>query len=744
MLFAAKERSDIVTKYDKGREEGAQIDDWEDPAFEVYHATDRYGFIHDQRLPMLPNSSEAKAKATELERTQKWLKMLKNWEKVCPSEKLTRRVYKGIPDSLRGLVWAKLLDLERIKEEQEGIYEEMKERARRLSPDIRQIDLDVNRTYRDHIMFRKRYDVKQQALFHVLAAYSMYNTEVGYCQGMSQIAALLLMYMNEEEAFWGLSALLSNMKYTMHGFFIPGFPKLMRFQQHYDKVLNKYLPKVAKRLEKFDISSTLYTIKWFMQCFLDRVPFHLTLRLWDIYLLEGERILIGMSFNIMKMHRRRLMRMSQEEIMGLFQNNLVKNFGYDDDRVIQSLSECLDDLKSKKLDIPPRNKITANELPTKPFGLFVPPSVEHLIGRRTIETEMDLVSGKKTSIKDWRPSIPADGGPAQLPLELLPPKQPESSRTSIADDEEDGKYDTLTTDGASSRASVAHSSRTSIMDTSDAGSHATTVSQQPSSVDAQELAQTPSPKTVVEVESTTTPDQTSDYDNLNGYYEKELEMSLDDVVIPNNPGVRYNNGVAVIELNGYPVATPQQTSQSTSTSPTRAINEATSSSSNYGNINHSRSLHAFEKNQSTLHSYQSSSVRHKSEQQMLYDSYDEQVRFSVSKPGQSPVYSGGQSPLISTRPAQSPVHSGGQSPIFSTSQPPLFSPGQNKFHNGFYKNNNAGGTRVTTPPYTSPSRTPTARSPTASIGSQSPDGTVNIHVSSSPDGRPVYKSSIYL
>jgi len=26
----------------------------------------------------------------------------------------------------------------------------------------------------------------------------MYNTEIGYCQGMSQIAALLLMYFNEE------------------------------------------------------------------------------------------------------------------------------------------------------------------------------------------------------------------------------------------------------------------------------------------------------------------------------------------------------------------------------------------------------------------------------------------------------------------------------------------------------------------------------------------------------------------
>ena len=47
---------------------------------------------------------------------------------------------------------------------------------------IFQIDLDVNRTYRDHDMFRERYNSRQNALFHVLAAYSVYNTEVGYCQ----------------------------------------------------------------------------------------------------------------------------------------------------------------------------------------------------------------------------------------------------------------------------------------------------------------------------------------------------------------------------------------------------------------------------------------------------------------------------------------------------------------------------------------------------------------------------------
>ena len=48
-------------------------------------------------------------------------------------------------------------------------------------------------------------------------AYSLYNSELGYCQGMSQIAALLLMFMDEEEAFWALAVLMTGELYTMHG-----------------------------------------------------------------------------------------------------------------------------------------------------------------------------------------------------------------------------------------------------------------------------------------------------------------------------------------------------------------------------------------------------------------------------------------------------------------------------------------------------------------------------------------------
>ena len=39
------ERQEIVARYDLGREEGAKIDDWEDPKLEYYHKQDRWGFI---------------------------------------------------------------------------------------------------------------------------------------------------------------------------------------------------------------------------------------------------------------------------------------------------------------------------------------------------------------------------------------------------------------------------------------------------------------------------------------------------------------------------------------------------------------------------------------------------------------------------------------------------------------------------------------------------------------------------
>ncbi|XP_030425222.1 USP6 N-terminal-like protein isoform X2 [Gopherus evgoodei] len=360
----AQERAEIVAKYDKGRE-GAQIEPWEDADYLLYKVTDRFGFLHAEELPFHDAAIE-RQKHLEIERTTKWLKMLKSWEKYKNSEKFHRRIYKGIPLQLRGEVWCLLLDVPKMKEEMKDFYNKLKHRARGSSPDIRQIDLDVNRTYRDHIMFRDRYGVKQQSLFHVLAAYSIYNTEVGYCQGMSQITALLLMYMNEEDAFWALVKLLSGPKHAMHGFFVPGFPKLLRFQEHHEKILKKFLSKLKQHFDSQEISTSFYTMKWFFQCFLDRTPFTLTLRIWDIYILEGERVLTAMSYTILKLHRKHLLKLQMEELVEFLQETLAKDFFLEDDFVIEQLQNSMSELKRAKLDLPAAGK--EDEFPKKPLG----------------------------------------------------------------------------------------------------------------------------------------------------------------------------------------------------------------------------------------------------------------------------------------------------------------------------------------------------------------------------------------
>ncbi|NXS39933.1 US6NL protein, partial [Balaeniceps rex] len=354
----AQEKAEIVAKYEKGRQEGAQIDPWEDADFTLYKVTDRFGFLQLDEPP--PSTTHQKQQ--EIERVDKWLKMLKKWSKYRNSDKVRRK-----RKSMCSAGWERcILPMSQAFEKLIEKPEQMKEQAKSFSSEIKQIDLDVNRTFRNHIMFRDRYGVKQQALFHVLSAYSVYNTEVSYCQGMSQIAAILLMYLNEEDAFWALAQLLTNQRHAMHGFFIPGFPKLQRFQAHHEQILSKLFPKLKKHMDKEQMTTGIYTTKWFLQCFIDRTPFTLTLRLWDIYILEGERVLTAMAYTILKVHKKRLLKMTLEDLREFLQEKIAASLQYEDDAIIEQLQVSMTELRKMKFDLPPPAK--PEEFPRKPLG----------------------------------------------------------------------------------------------------------------------------------------------------------------------------------------------------------------------------------------------------------------------------------------------------------------------------------------------------------------------------------------
>ncbi|XP_063393903.1 USP6 N-terminal-like protein isoform X1 [Cydia fagiglandana] len=376
---AAEERERIFQRYERGRENLAgQIDPWEDPEYETYHKTDRYGFIHDERLPQKTAPQKINI---EVEREKKWVKMLKNWDSPSTKEKLHKRTYKGLPLSLRPRIWCKLLDINRIKAEKLGKYQEMLKLAKQWSTEVRQIDSDVNRQFREHQFYRERYSEKQCSLFNVLCAYSMYNSEVGYCQGMSGLAGVLLMYMDEEDAFWALATLLSDNRYNMHGLYIEGFPKLTRFLGHHDKILTKFMPKLKQHFDKYGLDAILYSLKWFFVCFVERVPFSLCLRVWDIYLLDGERVVTAMAYTILKLHKKAIMKLNDMDlIVNYIQVKLHKDFGFEDDIVIVNLERSMEELRRAKLDYP--GPPPPSELPQRPLGVFVEPDDKSKIGQR--------------------------------------------------------------------------------------------------------------------------------------------------------------------------------------------------------------------------------------------------------------------------------------------------------------------------------------------------------------------------
>lgn len=100
-------------------------------------------------------------------------------------------------------------------------------------------------------------------LYRVLSAYAVYNPEIGYCQGMNVLAAVLLLArFSEEEAFWGLTRLMKD--YSVEQMFKPGLPGVRQSITKFNELFEFLLPKLYKHFAKEGIESAMYLSKWFM------------------------------------------------------------------------------------------------------------------------------------------------------------------------------------------------------------------------------------------------------------------------------------------------------------------------------------------------------------------------------------------------------------------------------------------------------------------------------------------------
>ncbi|XP_008273183.3 USP6 N-terminal-like protein isoform X3 [Oryctolagus cuniculus] len=200
---------------------------------------------------------------------------------------------------------------------------------------------------------------------HVPAA--LWNEEVGYRQGMNWVAAVLLMFLDEEDAFWALTQLMRKPRHAMHGFYKANCAKLVRLQQHHENILKCRLPKLKKHLEDQGVSTAAYTRKWFQQCFVDGVPFSLMLRFFDVYILEGEPMLTAMSYTALKIHRKQALQLSGDNLLEYLQEGLRQAWALRDNSVLRRLKASKTELERCKGLLPPPAK--QEEMPRRLLGL---------------------------------------------------------------------------------------------------------------------------------------------------------------------------------------------------------------------------------------------------------------------------------------------------------------------------------------------------------------------------------------
>uniref|UniRef100_A0A3Q3PYJ9 Rab-GAP TBC domain-containing protein n=2 Tax=Monopterus albus TaxID=43700 RepID=A0A3Q3PYJ9_MONAL len=256
--------------------------------------TDKYGFIGGaQQLGATDVPPEVLR-----HREVKWLDMLNHWDKwmIKRFDKVRLRCQKGIPPALRGRAWLYLSGGKVKKEQNQGKFQELDSQ----SGDPKWLDViekDLHRQFPFHEMFVSRGGHGQQDLFRVLKAYTLYRPEEGYCQAQAPIAAVLLMHMPAEDAFWGLVQICE--KY-LPGYYSPGLEAIQLDGEILFALLRRVSPLAFRHLEKHKIDPILYMTEWFMCAFSRTLPWSSVLRVWDMFLCDGVKIIFRVGLVLLK------------------------------------------------------------------------------------------------------------------------------------------------------------------------------------------------------------------------------------------------------------------------------------------------------------------------------------------------------------------------------------------------------------------------------------------------------------
>ncbi|KAJ8688445.1 hypothetical protein QAD02_024240 [Eretmocerus hayati] len=238
----------------------------------------------------------------------------------CDSQMLLQAIKQGVPRGKRGEVWQFLAEQFCMKQppldthdfpNYNTSYELL---LKQLTSQQHAILIDLGRTFPNHPYFSSPLGPGQLALFNLLKAYSLLDHEVGYCQGLSFVAGVLLLHMSEDTAFFLLRHLM--FRRGLRKLYLPDMAALQLHLYQLSRLLHDRLRSIYNHFDKHEVSPTLYAAPWLLTLFASQFPLGFVTRVFDLLFLESSEVIFRVALALLEEHQDQLLCCdSFEEIM---------------------------------------------------------------------------------------------------------------------------------------------------------------------------------------------------------------------------------------------------------------------------------------------------------------------------------------------------------------------------------------------------------------------------------------------